>query len=58
MLLTRDEFRKEVFKRDNHRCVICGLKEGERRIAYLPPMMLHLLKWYLCIPGPFPTFPQ
>lgn len=32
MLLTRDEFRKQVFERDGHRCVICGIKEGERRI--------------------------
>jgi hypothetical protein len=24
MLLTRDEFRKQVFERDRHRCVVCG----------------------------------
>ena len=24
MLLTRDEFREAVFKRDNHKCIICG----------------------------------
>lgn len=24
ILLTRDEFREGVFKRDNHKCVICG----------------------------------
>ena len=23
MLLTRDQFREGVFKRDNHKCVIC-----------------------------------
>lgn len=24
MLLTRENFKKEVFKRDNHKCVVCG----------------------------------
>lgn len=32
MLLMRDEFRKQVLERDNHCCVICGIKAGERRI--------------------------
>lgn len=25
-LLSRDEFRKQVFERDNYKCVICGEK--------------------------------
>jgi hypothetical protein len=29
MLLTRDEFRRQVFERDGHRCVICGVKEND-----------------------------
>lgn len=24
ILLTRDDFREFVFKRDNHKCVVCG----------------------------------
>lgn len=27
MLLTRDKFREEVFKRDNHKCIICGFSD-------------------------------
>lgn len=32
MLLTRDEFRKKVFERDQHRCVICGAKAGDKHV--------------------------
>jgi 5-methylcytosine-specific restriction endonuclease McrA len=32
MLLTRDEFRKQVFERDNYRCVICGAKNGDKHV--------------------------
>lgn len=32
MLLTRDEFRTQVFARDGHRCVICGERAGERDV--------------------------
>lgn len=36
MLLTRDEFRKQVFERDNYRCVICdnGLHNGHKIDAH------------------------
>ena len=33
MLLTRDEFRTQVFARDGHRCVICGAKLGDQQAA-------------------------
>ena len=28
-LLTRDEFREKVFKRDNHKCDVCGMKADD-----------------------------
>lgn len=33
MLLSRDEFRKKVFERDQYRCVICGAELGDLQFA-------------------------
>lgn len=41
MLLSRDDFRNSVFKRDGHRCVICGAMAGDPQVADITRLDAH-----------------